>query len=75
MQQQQGAGAFGGSRQGLREAETITEGSRLAGDTRAQAGAKGLEFASQRFDQERAARLAAEDAKKGQHLKLMKLVG
>ena len=58
------AGAFGGSRQGLREAETITEGSRLAGDTRAQAGAKGLEFASQRFDQERAARLAAEDAQR-----------
>ena len=26
------AGAFGGSRQGLREAETITEGSRLAGE-------------------------------------------
>ncbi len=56
------AGAFGGSRQGLREAETITEGSRLAGDARAQAGARGLEFASQRFDQERAARLAAENA-------------
>ena len=56
------AGAFGGSRQGLREAETITEGSRLAGDARAQAGARGLEFASQRFDQERAARLAAEEA-------------
>jgi hypothetical protein len=56
------AGAFGGSRQGLREAETITEGSRLAGDTRAQAGARGLEFASQRFDADRAARFAAEDA-------------
>jgi len=58
------AGAFGGSRQGLREAETITEGSRLAGDVRAQAGARGLEFASQRFDQERAARLAAEQARR-----------
>tara|TARA_E500000305_G_scaffold110150_2_gene117214 strand:- start:610 stop:1239 length:630 start_codon:yes stop_codon:yes gene_type:complete len=57
-------GAFGGSRQGLREAETITEGSRLAGDLRAQAGARGLEFASQRFDQERAARLAAEQAQR-----------
>jgi hypothetical protein len=57
-------GAFGGSRQGLREAETITEGSRLAGDVRRQAGAAGLEFASQRFDQERAARLAAEDAQR-----------
>ena len=58
------AGAFGGSRQGLREAETITEGSRLAGDLRAQAGAKGLEFASSRYDQERAARLAAEGAQR-----------
>jgi len=58
------AGAFGGSRQGLREAETITEGSRLAGDIRAQGGAQGLEFASQRFDQERAARLAAEGAQR-----------
>jgi hypothetical protein len=57
-------GAFGGSRQGLREAETITEGSRLAGDLRAQAGARGLEFASQRFDQERAARFAAERSTK-----------
>lgn len=55
-------GAFGGSRQGLREAETMTEGARLAGDLRAQAGAKGLEFAGQRFDQERAARMAVEDA-------------
>tara|TARA_R110002049_G_scaffold46795_4_gene135828 strand:- start:2099 stop:3160 length:1062 start_codon:yes stop_codon:yes gene_type:complete len=56
------AGAFGGSRQGLREAETITEGSRLAGDTRAQAGARGLEFAAGRFDQDRSARFTAEDA-------------
>jgi hypothetical protein len=56
------AGAFGGSRQGLREAETITEGSRLAGDARVQAAAKGLDFAGSRFDQERAARLAAEGA-------------
>jgi len=56
------AGAFGGSRQGLREAETITEGSRLAGDVRVQAGAKGLDFASGRFDQERSARFGAEDA-------------
>ena len=56
------SGAFGGSRQGLREAELMTEGTRLAGDVRAQAGARGLEFAGQRFDQERAARLSAEDA-------------
>ena len=58
------AGAFGGSRQGLREAETVTEGSRLAGDARVQAGARGMEFASGRFDQERAARLAAEQARR-----------
>ena len=58
------AGAFGGSRQGLREAETITEGSRLAGDLRAQAGTQGLDFASQRYDQERAARLAVEGAQR-----------
>ena len=58
------AGAFGGSRQGLREAETITEGSRLAGDARAQAGARGMEFASGRFDQERAARFDAEQARR-----------
>ena len=56
------SGAFGGSRAGLREAELMSEGARLAGDLRAQAGARGLEFASQRFDQERAARLAAENA-------------
>ena len=58
------AGAFGGSRQGLREAETMTEGSRLAGDARVQAGARGMEFASGRFDQERAARFDAEQARR-----------
>jgi len=58
------AGAFGGSRQGLREAETVTEGSRLAGDARVQAGARGMEFASGRFDQERAARFEAEQARR-----------
>jgi len=56
------AGAFGGSRQGLREATSIAEGAQLAGDTRAQAGARALEFASGRFDADRAARFAAEDA-------------
>jgi len=58
------AGAFGGSRQGLREAETMTEGSRLAGDARVQAGVRGMEFASGRFDQERAARFEAEQARR-----------
>ena len=56
------AGAFGGSRQGLREATSIAEGAQLAGDTRAQAGARALEFASGRYDADRAARFAAEDA-------------
>lgn len=56
------AGAFGGARQGLREAETMTEGTRLASDLRAQAGRDALNFGAQRFDQERAARLAVDDA-------------
>ncbi len=58
------AGAFGGSRQALREAETQAEGARLSGDLRAGAGRDALTFASQRFDQERAARLAAEQARR-----------
>ena len=53
------AGAFGGSRQGLREATSIAEGAQLAGDTRAQAGARALEFASGRYDADREARFAA----------------
>ena len=56
------AGAFGGSRQGLREATSIAEGAQLAGDTRAQAGARALEFASGRYDSDREARFAAENA-------------
>lgn len=56
------AGAFGGSRQGLREATSIAEGAQLAGDTRAQAGARALEFASGRYDADREARFAAENA-------------
>jgi len=58
------AGAFGGSRQALREATSIAEGAQLAGDTRAQAAARGLEFASGRFDADRAARFAGEDARR-----------
>jgi len=58
------AGAFGGSRLGLQEATSIAEGARTAGDIRLEAGARGLDFASQRFDQERSARLAAEDARR-----------
>ncbi len=58
------AGAFGGSRQALREATSIAEGAQLAGDARAQAAARGLEFASGRFDADRAARFSAEDAQR-----------
>ena len=54
-------GAFGGSRLGLREAETVTGGATAAGDLRARAAAEGLQFAGQRFDTDREARFAAED--------------
>lgn len=54
-------GAFGGSRLGLREAQTVTEGARAAGDLRSRAAAEGLQFAGQRFDADREARFAAED--------------
>tara|TARA_R110001606_G_scaffold107666_2_gene232519 strand:- start:39 stop:1097 length:1059 start_codon:yes stop_codon:yes gene_type:complete len=54
-------GAFGGSRLGLREAETVSQGARAAGDLRSRAAAEGLAFAGQRFDSDREARFAAED--------------
>ena len=57
-------GAFGGSRLGLRESQTIAEGARLAGDVRAQAGASGLGFAAERFDADRDARFRAEEARR-----------
>jgi len=57
-------GAFGGSRLALREGQTITEGSRLAGDVRAEAGAAGLDFASGRFDADRAARFRGEEERR-----------
>jgi hypothetical protein len=62
------SGAFGGSRLGIQEALTQSEGARTAGDLRARAAAEGLQFAASRFDQDRAqaerdraARFAAED--------------
>ena len=59
-------GAFGGSRLGLREAQTVAEGARTTGDLRAQAAAQGLTFAGQRFDADREARFAAEDRMRSQ---------
>jgi len=47
------AGAFGGSRLGLREATTDAEIAREGSDLRRQAGREGLEFASQRYDTDR----------------------
>jgi hypothetical protein len=47
------AGAFGGSRLGLREATTDAEIARAGSDLRRQAGREGLQFASQRYDTDR----------------------
>ena len=55
------SGAFGGSRLGIQEALTQSEGARGAADLRAQAAAQGLQFAGQRFDADREARFGAED--------------
>ena len=48
------AGAFGGSRLGIREAMTDAEMARAGSDLRRQAGREALQFASQRFDTDRA---------------------
>lgn len=47
------AGAFGGSRLGLREATTDAEIARAGSDLRRQAGREGLQFATQRYDTDR----------------------
>jgi hypothetical protein len=47
------AGAFGGSRLGVREALTDAEMARAGSDLRRQAGREGLQFASQRYDTDR----------------------
>ena len=52
------AGAFGGSRLGVREALTDAEISRARADIRRQAGREALEFGANRFDADRAARFA-----------------
>lgn len=56
------AGAFGGSRAAIQNVLTASEGAKNIGDIRAEAAARGLEFAGQRFDREREARFGAEDA-------------
>ena len=48
------AGAFGGSRLGVREGLTDAEMARAGSDLRRQAGRDALQFASQRFDTDRA---------------------
>ena len=53
-------GSFGGSRLGIIEGTAAGEGSRAAGDLRAQAAKEGLGFAAGRYDTDRAARAATE---------------
>jgi hypothetical protein len=60
------AGAFGGSRLGLREATTASEGARAAGDLRSRAAAEGLGFAASQFEKDRAARFQAENTLRSQ---------
>tara|TARA_R110000764_G_scaffold92656_1_gene176031 strand:- start:8 stop:1498 length:1491 start_codon:yes stop_codon:yes gene_type:complete len=62
-----GGGGFG-SRLGLLEATTAGEGARAAGDLRAGAAREGLDFASGRYDTDRAARASTEDRLRGQFL-------
>jgi hypothetical protein len=54
------SGSFGGSRLGIIEGTAAGEGSRAAGDLRAQAAKEGLGFAAGRYDTDRAARAATE---------------
>jgi hypothetical protein len=54
-------GSFGGSRLGIIEGTAAGEGSRAAGDLRAQAAKEGLGFAANRYDTDRAARAATEN--------------
>ncbi len=60
------SGAFGGSRLGIQEGLTSSEGARAAGDLRAQAAAQGLQFASSQSERDRAARFGAENLLRGQ---------
>ena len=60
-----GGGGFG-SRLGLMEAETAGRGAQAAGDLRAGAAREGLNFASGRYDTNRAARMATEQQMRSQ---------
>ena len=60
-----GGGGFG-SRLGLMEAETAGRGAQAAGDLRAGAAREGLNFASGRYDTDRAARMATEQQMRSQ---------
>ena len=67
------SGAFGGSRLGIQEGLTASEGARTQGDLRARAAQQGLQFAAGRYDQDvaqserdRAARFGAENLLRGQ---------
>ena len=62
-----GSGAFGGSRQYLGELAETEDIAKVTGDIRAEAAARGLDFAANRFDADREARFGAEAA---QSLKL-----
>ncbi len=64
------SGAFGGSRLGIQEGLTSSEGARAAGDLRAQAAAQGLQFASSQSERDRAARFGAENLLRGQFEKV-----
>ncbi len=67
------SGAFGGSRLGIQEGLTSSEGARAAGDLRARAAQQGLQFAAGRYDQDvaqserdRQARFGAENLLRSQ---------
>ena len=64
------AGAFGGSRLGLREATTDAEIARAGSDLRREAGRDALEFASQRYDTDRTFDASRFDADRGQRFAL-----
>ena len=60
------SGAFGGSRLGIQEALTSSEGARNQGDIRSRAAQQGLEFASSQNERDRAARFGAENLLRSQ---------
>ena len=59
-----GSGAFGGSRAYLGELAETEDIAKVTGDIRAEAAARGLDFAANRFDADREARFGAEAAQR-----------